>query len=328
MIQTSYDGQPLWILDLGHDGRGPFRVDFEVMAHVEVGLSDREERRPLSQHLRARTSYSVTGIDRDARRLEAALRQSGKERVAVPLWPLVCRWADRGTRQVVGGLQVVFRDDWSQFEVFEDSEPGWPAASDWVAPLIVGRLEDRTVRWITPDACAFEVNHVEASPAKWSLRPNPVAWGTGPAVEGHRSAPTMFPFAANWGDPPESRVMVTVERQQVGFGSEPVEDLYGDTPPTQQEVNAVQVGAEIAQLLRWTLDHAAGRSFWMPRGVSAVRIIGGMFPGQTVAHASDTYSVAAGDWLAFLDDGRTIRSLVRAELVTPTAIHFASPPGL
>jgi hypothetical protein len=326
MIQTTFQSRPLWILDIPHDGRGPFRCDFEVMAHVETGLSNREERRALASHLRARIGFSLIAQDSDARRLEAALHACGKDRVAVPLWPTAVLWQDRAAAKIKGGLQILIRAGWSQWEVFEEIEPGWATDGDTVVPLVVGRLEGRTVRWIHPDACEFEVNHVEASPAKWSLRVTAVDWRSGPLPAGYSVAPWLFPLGAQF-DQPSGTVTVSVSREEIGFGREPVEELHQEIGAMQRESASIETGAQIATALRWAVDHAAGRSFWMPRPTSALRISEAMFDGQTAAIATDTFGVRAGDWVAFLDDRMAIRTFVQIESVAGQIVRFATSPG-
>jgi hypothetical protein len=327
MIQTTYQSRPLWILDLPHDGRGPFRCEFEVMAHVETGLSNREERRALACHLRTRISFGLIAQDGDARRLEAALHACGKDRVAVPLWPAAVLWGARASARIRGGLQLVFRGDWSQWEVFEDVEPGWPLATDTVVPLVVGRLEERTLRWIHPDACEFAVNHVEASPAKWSLRVAGVEWQAGPMPAGYSQPPRLFPLGAQF-DQPSGTVTVSIAREGIGFGREPIEESYQDIGAMQRESGSIEVGEQIATALRWTLDHAAGRSFWMPRPTSALRIPDGMFDGQTAAIATDTYGVRPGDWVAFLDVGMRVRTFSQIASTSGSIVRFSTPPGV
>lgn len=327
MIQTTFSGAPLWILDVSPDGRTPFRAEFEVMAHVEASLSSREERRALATHLRARLTYGVIAQDSDARRLEAALTSCGRDRVAAPLWPVAVSWSGRAQARIRGGIQLVFRPDWSQWEVFEDVEPGWPVASDTVVPLVVGRLEDRTLRWIHPDACEFEVRLVEASPAAWSIRVDPVEWTAGPTPTGYEVAPRLFPLGAQF-DQPSGTVTVSIEREEIGFSREPVESSYEEQGAVQREGTTIEQGGQIAVALRWAQDHAAGAAFWQPRLTAALRIPDGMFDGQTAAIATDTYGVRAGDWVGFINDSQTVGSFARIESVAGQIVRFASPPGL
>jgi hypothetical protein len=297
------------------------------MAHVESGLSNREERRALACHLRARLGFGLIAQNADARRLEAALVACGKDRIGVPFWPAAVLWQDRAAAKIKGGLQILIRGEWSQWEVFEEIEPGWAADNDTVIPLVVGRLEDRTVRWIHPDACEFAVNHVEASPAKWSLRVAGVEWQAGPMPAGYAQAPRLFPLGAQF-DQPSGTVTVSIAREEIGFGREPVEESYQELGAMQRETGSIEVGGQIATALCWALDHAAGRSFWMPRPTSALRIPEGLFEGQTAAIAMDTYGVRPGDWVAFLDGAMRVRSFSQIASTSGSIVRFVAPPGV
>jgi len=326
VIQTTYNSAPLWLLDLASGPGTSFRGEFEVMARVEVGLSNREERRALSTHLRSKLTYTIIAEDSDARRLERGLIDCGTNRVAAPLWPALVRWEDRGTAKIRGGLNLVYRPDWSEWEIFEDAEPVWPVADDLVVPLVVGRLEDRTLSWIHPECCEFSVRLIEASPAAWSLRVDAVEWAAGPLPDGYAVAPSLFPLPLQF-DAVSGTVTVSIQRDQIGFSREQIEETHQEIGAMQREVASVETGDEIATLLRWAQDHAAGRQFWALRPTSAMRIPEAMFNGQTAAIATDTYGVRAGNWVAFLTPGLTVQAFAQIASASGQIVHFVSTPG-
>lgn len=326
VIQTTYNSAPLWLLDLSGGPGTSFRGEFEVMARVEVGLSNREERRPLSTLLRSRLSYTIIAQDADARKLERGLVDCGTDRVAAPLWPALVRWEDRGAAKIKGGLQLVHRPDWSQWEIFEATEPVWPDADDIVVPLVVGRLDDRTLSWINPDCCEFQVRLTEASPAAWSLRVDAVEWAAGPLPDGYTVAPRLFPLPLQF-DQPSGQVTVSIQRDQIGFGREPIEETHEDVGVMQREVSSTETGDAVATALRWAQDHAAGRQFWALRPTSALRIHDSMFDGQTAAIATDTYGVRAGDWVAFLTPELSVQAFARIASAYGQIVHFVAAPG-
>jgi hypothetical protein len=301
VIKTVYNGIQVWLLDLQPDwDQQPVECEFSLVADAEAGLTNREGRRPFSATLRCKLSYSGLALEGKARELSGGLRQVKADPVVVPFWPAAVRWADRATRPIGSGLNIVFKEEFAQWEIYENVEPGWPAADDQVAPLLWGRLETKSPQWEGPEMAVFPVRLIEESQASYAVVPAAVAFANGPTPAGYGAAPKLFPFAVNFDSGIKANVDEVVLRTPIGFARQQMETFYAQTPARSQVSEHELITAiEAAQALEFFRQHGAGKSFWCPDFVSAVVLTADVGAADTVLHVKDTLAVITGDWIVF-----------------------------
>lgn len=327
MITTTYNAVSIYLLNDQPDWRGAVTLDVDVIADLTKSLSNREGRRAYASTLRVSNfSYSSTVFDAAARELVASLRNYQTQPVAVPFWPAAVNWSDRASRPIAAGLNIAYKDDWSQWEIYESSDPVWPAADDHVAPLLYGRLEKRELKYADSTSVMFDVSFVEASPAAWAILPAAVTWGVGPAPSGaYASNPKLFPFHVDFGQPTQD-FQVSIIRNQLGFTREPLETLYAQTNARGQAAgHTLTTAVDIGQALRFFLDHGAGATFWTPQVTPTAQLTADVGVSDTVLHVADTDSIQVGDWLAFTTtDGLAATARVLAATATTVTVDSAT----
>ncbi|HSM84610.1 MAG TPA: phage BR0599 family protein [Candidatus Limnocylindrales bacterium] len=303
MISTIYNAQPVWLLDLAPDWVSGVSAEVTLIGISEAGLTNREGRRAFSQTLRFRTKFDITCSGADARRLETGLRTYLNEPVLVPLWPAATPWSTYGGRPVGGGLNLVYKEDWSQWALFAPgAEPAWPAANDTLVPVLWGRLEGaRQVSWIGPEQAQFVVDHTESSPAAYAITVGAPALVDGLVPAGWAAAPKLFPFEINFAGSVGQDNLIVIQREDIGFGRQTAETLYPWTP-ARRDSGAFFFGAptEWATMLGFFQAYAGGKAFWAADWVSAADLVGDVAAADVTLHVSDTQGVKAGDYLALL----------------------------
>jgi hypothetical protein len=298
---TTFDGKSVALLDFAPDWVQPFQCDTFLDSHVEDGLTGREGRRALAVKLRFSVSFRVTVSGVDARRLYGGLKTYQAQPLGVPLWPAAVAWSERATRFLKGGVNLVFKPDWSQWELyFDGSEPGWPAASDIVVPVLFGRIEDRDLRWPSPEIAQLSVNFDESSPASWAVETTGAALTSGPLPSVNwTTAPHIWTTPVNF-DEGRQTTSVRVERSQIGFGREQSETLYPQSTRFEQESDHIAHGAtEIASLFEFFKQNGAGKAFWILTWTMATRLTADVGELVTLMAVEDTTAIEVGDWLAF-----------------------------
>lgn len=326
MILVNYSGQSIYLLDDAPAWDSPFRAAVSIVTDTTTGLSNRETRRGYASTLRWKTTFSVTAQGASARKIVGALRAYQIEPVAVPVWPAVQKWSDRATATLIGGLKLVFKPDWSRFEIFEGVEPGWPAPTDKFVPLLVGRLEKRAVNWISADALTFNVDHTEASKPEWALSPAIAAITPGPNPSGaYIGSPALFPFPVNF-DKQENSFTVSIHRNQIGFGREPLEVVYSQANAREQALAHILQGADIATLLYFFYTQGGGSSFWASNWVSALVLTLDVGPVDTILNVGDTSAISDGDRIAFANNAGIVAT-ARIVSHTATTITVDVAPG-
>lgn len=300
MILTSYNDEPLYLLNHTPDFTVPFEVTFNLLSASEIGLTNREFRRPLSVFPRLTHSMGVIAVGLEARKLDHALGVLTDERVALPFWPAVKRGGVPGESVLSGSVNVAFRSDWSLWEVFGATVPGWVEAEDWTAPLVFGRLTEKAVRWFTAEACSVTLRHVEASPVDLALSPPSASFASGPLPSSaYLTAPKVFLPQINFIGP-EQTFAVNLQREDLGFGRESSQTVYGLPILGQTTEHVAMTPEAIALVVRFWIEHAAGRAFWLPMWHSACRLAEDLGDGETILSVDDTFGVAPGDSLAFI----------------------------
>lgn len=324
MISTTYASTSVLLLNDPPDWVGSVSATFEAVTQEDEGLSGRATRRPHAGSLRTRFRYSAV-IEQPAA-FHALLRSYQTQPVVVPLWPMATTWADRASIATVGGLRIAYRPDWSQWAIYEGTEPGWATSGDMVAPALWGRLEGRTADWLNAGVATFEVDFVEAGPAAYALTPSSVAFTAGPSLSGYATAPRLWPMALDWRDVPEGFAF-RVLREYLGFGRQPLEQSYQATPRREAELRSlVTTQAQLWQLLRFAHDHAPGASFWAPTWRSAVVLTADLAGGGTSLAVESSAGISAGDYLAFVT-GNTVAATARTNTVSNQTVTLTSAPG-
>lgn len=311
MIASEFGGESIWVLDVAPDWEEGVACGVSVVAAVDAGLTNRENRRGFSRMLRLRTEFQLTARGEAARRVHAGLMGMGSEPVVMPFWPGAVRWSARVTMAVGGGLYVVFKEGFSQFEIYEaGAEPGWPAGEDMVAPALWGRLESREVEWLGPDVLVWQVRHVEASLAAWAIVPAAAVFEAGPAPSAaavYVTAPRLFPFEVNFGPGVGEDFTLAILRQPIGFGRGVQETLYPQAVAREQGAEYFfGSAAEVGRLLRFFEEHAAGKGFWIADWVSGVVLAEPAAADDTVLEVWDTAGVSIGDWVGFASPDRGV----------------------
>lgn len=316
MIQTEYNGESLYLLNLEPDWRESLKAEFEVAADLVVGLSNREGRRAYAGTLRVtKLSYTAVAEGAAARVLSGCMRDYQAQPVAVPFWPGKVTWAERESAAIDGGLLIVFKDDWSQWQIVvgpmaDVAAPEWVTDEDLVAPLLWGRLNKREVSWIHPDLAELAVDFTEASPASYALLPvdDDFGFALGPAPsDAYQVGPRILPFEVSF-ENPVGRYNVAIVRQQLGFGRQPSETVYpqtvarGSEAPYVIEARGDEAGA-VGRLLKFFLDFGPGDVFWAPTWQSDLRLSAGIAAGDTALQVFDTGAVRVGDWVAVYEGG-------------------------
>lgn len=304
MIPTTYNSVDVYLLNLppDWDGSKPFSSAHEVVLTTETSLTGRESVRPFSVSLRSNLTFRITVSGAVARKAADAFRTYQTEPLLVPFWPGVVEWSSLTSRRFVSGLSVAFKADWSQWEIFEDVAPSWPADTDFVAPLLCGRMEKRSFHWLSPEVAQIGVEFIEASKPAWSLVPNTtLTFTAGPMPsEDYTVAPQLFPVRVNF-DGVDEGFSVRVMREPIGFGRAPTETLYPSTTARTMETAHTADGSDqcAAMLVFWA-RHGAGNVFWAPTWRNVTRITETTDTGSTlVIPVSDTDGLRDNDWVAF-----------------------------
>lgn len=310
MIKTVYNAVDVWVLNDEPDWVDGVSASVSVVAGSETGLTNRETRFALGRTLRFQTSFNVTLEGAEARRLAGGLRDLMTEPVLMPLWPAAVRWADRGDAAIRGGLSIVYKEDWSNFALFEGVEPGWALADDLIAPVIWGRLDKRDVEWLSPEVVRFHVKHIDAGPGTYAIVPSgpggvTPTFAAGPMPSGAWAvAPRIYPFEINFTSVKDG-FSLAVLREQLGFGREPMETLYPQVVAREPEgEHGFESAQAIGAALEFFLEHGAGKAFWAPDWVNAAVLEMDVVAGDAVLPVTDTEGIEDGDWLGLLgNDG-------------------------
>lgn len=300
MIATDYLGVDIFLMNDQPDWRAAVRMDVDVVADLHKSLTNREGRRAFASTIRvARFNYTTVAQGQEARLLSTSLREYQAQPVAVPMWPAVVAWANRGAMPIDAGLKIAFMADWSDYAIYEAVEPG---EMDFVAPLLYGRLEKRELRWADAETAEFEVQFVESSPALWALAPAVAAWTAGPSPSvAYAVPPKLFPFAIDF-DTPKTGFNVSIIREQIGFGRESAETLYPQTNARDFQAGQTMLTAvDIGKVLRFWQEYGPGAVFWASNWVNAAVLTADIGAPDTVLQVEDTDGITEGDYLGFIN---------------------------
>lgn len=328
MIVTNFNGTDFYLLDAhpNWDIELP-KTDISVVSITEAGLTNREGRRAFAASLRWDMRFTATTWGTAARRLEGALREYQTQPVAVPLWLLMTGWSTRSACAITGGLKLVWKSDWSQFELFTDTEPSWPTADDNFAPVLVGRLKDTKGEWEDTDFFNFAVDFEESSPIEFATTAQVITFPAGPLPpSGYVAAPRLLPLNLGWEEYRRS-TRVEVITDKLSFRRQTIETAYPQTNADEREQTHFILPEDLPTYLAFFAQHASGYPFWHPTWLVAAEMTSAIGAGVTVLPVVDTYAVKAGDWLACIDAEGTLVAAPRISSKTGTSITLATAPG-
>lgn len=324
----------VFLLNDPPDWRQPLKSTFTILQGGAVGLSNRETRRPHSATLRCSLEYQTTRSGPDAGRLIGALRDlagaTGEVPVLCPFWPAAVRWIDPIP---ASALYVVWKDDWSQWEIYAGIPPVWPDAAPGevlVAPLLWGRLAKRELTWASANTLNCDVQFIEDGPADYALVPPAAEFAAGPMpLAGYTTAPRLLPYRANFVGIEDS-VSVNLLRESIGFGRQPAQTFYPQAAHRAFKLPYFLDGQTAAfQFLRFFLEYAsAGASFWTPGWMSAAQLIADVAAADTVLQVADTNSLLVGDYIALLSTINSQPSTNVVSALTEDTVTLLTAVGL
>jgi hypothetical protein len=310
MFHTEFDGQTLYVIDDSPSWKAGFVTEFNAITDTQTSLTRIEGRRPYSMFLRLSSlKYAMVITDSALKQFQGEMRQLKDGKVCVPFWPAIEYWRDKDIGSISGGLLLVYKQDWSQWELYlQGSEPTWPTDSDLVVPCVVGYLKANTPNLIHADAANWGIQFVESSPAKYALLVPADASLTGPLPAGYTRPPTIIPFGPDWKDITED-LSVAVKRDQIGLGREVNSTFYPhDVFKVHSSSNTFE-GPGPGILMSWFNDVASkGESFWAVGGMANAVLRLAAADTDTVLSLTHEGAVLAGDYIAdFSHDMRSQR---------------------
>jgi hypothetical protein len=338
--------ETVFILNDDPQWGGGFTTEFAAVRDTQTGLTKHESRRPYSERLRCSAMrYAVVADGSDRLKIEGGLRAMTTEQVVVPFWPALATWGERAGQAITGGLMLVWREDWSQFALYEAGHepapagsPAFPADDDLVAPALMGFLTQESrggFTLIDGDTVDWAVEFVEGSPAGYALSLSAAAttFAVGPQPAGYAAAPMLLPFTPDFTDVSEE-LRLTVGRQQVGFGREQQTTFYPHDAFRSQTAQYTLDGAAVPALLGWFLDAGGpGASFWVVGGFLQATLSANALAAATTLAVIDSSALRPGDYLCWTDapawaEVNTVPDGVSATLVTAFGTALASGAGL
>jgi hypothetical protein len=324
MFPTLFNGQTVYVLDDAWNGNSAFKMDVAVLRDTQASLTKREARRPYSITLRVpKLKFETTVHDSALRKLQGALRDITTEPVVVPLWPAITRWADRAAASISGGLKIVWKEDWSQFEIYTTVEPGWPAADDNFAAALLGFLNPTEPDMLNPDAVTWQVEFVESSPADYALVPVAFVPGAGPQPVGYSFAPPLLPFLPDFTNISEN-ISVEFKHTTQGFTREQSLTFYPQASARSQKADYTLTNLQAGQFLRFLQDVAApGASFWASGWIELARLTQDALATDTVLHVEDTNAVKVGDYVSFYTIQNTVARKITAKSANTITLNSA-----
>lgn len=326
MIQTTYSGQTLFLLNQAPSWSTPIETKFAIPNNVEEALDGGEVRRKVGESLRVSVNFSIVAEGAKARALESGLRAHMGQPVACPLWPFVTEWGQRASRKITGGLSIVFRRDLSAWEIFEAVEPGWPVSGDLVLPLLVGKLTRRDLEWISTNVVRFAVDFDEQSKIEWALQLSAQEWTTGPTPSAAwPAAPVLFPAAVDFDGAGQS-YSLNIERDGIGFGRVPVETVYQPTTIGEGDADFYAANqAEAARLIAFFAQHGHGKAFWLRLFSAGVELVEDVAPLAFHMLVQDAGSIIPGDWVSFTSGD--VDRFAKVAAISGSVLDIGTPVG-
>jgi hypothetical protein len=299
MISVNFNGVDVFLFNEYPNFKKGMESTHELFTDVQTSLTLRESRRPWSSKLRTSIKSTHVVVKSELLVLQASLRQLKAQPVLCPFWPAVSFWSSRAAAKIKGGLLVAFKQDWSQYEVYEaGSEPGWPLAGDCVVPVLYGFLTSHVPKWKNAEQSVYEFEFVEAGKQDYALTFTASAFPSGPQPAGYAAAPKIVPMRNNFKDVNDdfsfevNRIDLVLSREQ-GASFYP-HDVYR----TQRASYTLSSNALAASFLSFYETLAGvGASFWASSGFEAGKVGAALVAGATALTLVDASSLLAGDYI-------------------------------
>lgn len=184
MISTTFGGKSVYLIDDQPDWESKVSATFEAVSQFEESISRRETRRPYAETIRMRLQQSYTLEGTASFKFADALKDYQLQPVLVPLFQSSSVWSARASAPITGGLKVAYKFDWSQWELYTTSEPAWVLSTDYVAPVVYGRLDAPEIRWINDRVAKVDLTLLEDGPEAYAITAKEVAFTDGPSLAG------------------------------------------------------------------------------------------------------------------------------------------------
>lgn len=325
MISSTFDGQSVLILNDPPDWVERPRHSVEGVTQYEESLTGREARRGYSQLLRSKVSFRVTLDPSAAIPFAALLRTYQAQPVICPVWQTVSTWADKDDSSFVG-LRMVYKEDWSQAEVFYNVEPTWPDAGDKLVHVMWGRLDQRELTWVNAAVAFFPVAFVETGPRDYAFRSIEMSLAAGPAISGSTGYLLNQRFDAGQF---REKFSVNLIQEQIGFTRDPLLTLYPQTNARESAIGCLVSSAnDFATALYFASLHFTGQSFWAPSLRSAFVLASDVSAGSSSITATAAPGVSAGDYVWFIDPSQTSFNRTRkVSSVSGATVNLTSTVG-
>jgi len=306
MIGTMFNGEDVLLVTEAPNWAQRVETVHEMDMSGESSLSDREARRPHASTLRSQIAYTALLGGAELRVLQTLLAavQTHVPAVLCPFWPGVRRWLARASAPIGGGVRLVWKADWSQWDLYTTTEPAWPSDGDYWAPVLWGYLGSRDAilgtRWYTGALSDVSIVVSEDGPPEYALQPSSAAPPAGPLPpSGYATAPRLLPLRPNW-EGLNEQVMLPVDRRRIGFRRQARPEFY---PQKRSRTDRLgfQLGSlsQIATMLAFFRDVAGrGAAWWWPNYTSAIALAAPVAAASAVLSVADPVGVEAGDYLA------------------------------
>lgn len=293
-------------------------VEFSLPTDTEGrGLTDREGRFALGNRVRTSIRFTVRFSGSQVAALRSKLQTLGNNPVALPFWPLLTYWQDRASIPCNAGFWCAFTPDWGTFTVSTAGVPNGFAATDFVAPLVVGRLaERRDPVFFDEDVAELDVDLSDGVPQSW-LAPNSVAAFTaGPSAAG--TTPPLFPYRAQWSQPVSSgNAVVPITRTQLGQLRGTADVFYPQPGARRVRFGVTLEGNFWVELLRfWTDRRASVKPLWLPGELVEARLTANVGASDTSLQIDSVSNLGANRHL-LLDDLTNRAAVVATAANTP-----------
>lgn len=335
MISTTYNSTAIWLAN--ERPLTPGKGTFSLVRNDESSLDNREARRGYSLSLRVQMEHSVRPTGAGWRAFWAGLKQLTNQPVALPFWPGEATWFNRGATPYLGGLNIAFKADWSQWEIYEGTEPTWPAANDRWAPLLWGRFEaENSPGYASMEVADVSLKFTESSKAAWALTiQQAVSWTSGPLLpSGYSAHPDVCPLAVNLWDVKHT-LKVRVQRESIGFSRESADTFYPQSAVNVfDHASLTTTAANAATLLAFFRDHGDGASFWATTGAALARLSAAALTTDTALNLEDAGALLVGDYVMLQPTVggtpicRRVTAVTSTTLTVDSAVGTALPKGM
>jgi hypothetical protein len=184
MISTTFAGSSVWLFNDAPDWESRVRATFEAVTQFEDSLSGKESRRPHAATIRMRLEQAYTLEGEAALALAKTLRDYQTQPILVPLYQASVEKQNSATAPITGGLKVAHKSDWSQWELYTTTIPGWVLPTDYVTPVVWGRFDGPEIRWLNDRVAKFDMVLLENGPEAYAIQARDVALTDGPSLAG------------------------------------------------------------------------------------------------------------------------------------------------